>query len=148
VVEGVERARVDGDAGGLVVLVGLEEADGEGDRAWMAEKVAHLRIFADGDGKMNRSVIDVGGTIMLVPNFTVAGSAQKGRRPGFDRAMRPERAEAEFGLLVEAMCALHPRVTAGVFRTHMRVTIVNDGPVTILLDSRGGAVGGASESAV
>mgnify|MGYP000269721730 CR=1 FL=1 len=62
--------------------------------------------------------------------------------------MRPERAEAEFGLLVEAMCALHPRVTAGVFRTHMRVTIVNDGPVTILLDSRGGAVGGASESAV
>jgi D-tyrosyl-tRNA(Tyr) deacylase len=80
--------------------------------------------------------MDVGGTVMLVPNFTVAGAAERGRRPSFDRAMKPERSEAEFAAMVEDVRRLWPRVTAGVFRAHMRVSLVNDGPVTILLDSR------------
>lgn len=137
-VEGQERAAVPPECGGLVVLVGLEEADTAADRAWMADKVAHLRIFPDEQGKMNRSVIDAGGTIMLVPNFTVAGSAERGRRPSFDRAMKPERSEGEFAALVEEVRRLCPRVAAGVFRAHMHVALVNDGPVTILLDSRKG----------
>lgn len=135
-VDDIERAAVPAP-GGLVVLVGLEETDTPTDRAWMADKIANLRIFPDPDGKMNLSVIDAGGTIMLVPNFTVASNAQKGRRPGFDRAMKPERAESEFTLLADATAAIHPRVTRGVFKAHMHVALVNDGPVTILLDSRG-----------
>jgi D-tyrosyl-tRNA(Tyr) deacylase len=135
-VDGVERATVASDRGGLVVLVGLEETDTATDRAWMADKVVNLRIFPDDEGKMNRSVLEVGGSVMMVPNFTVAGSAQRGRRPSFDRAMKPERSETEFRLLVEETARLCPRVSAGVFRAHMKVSLVNDGPVTILLDSR------------
>lgn len=137
-VDGVPRGEVPADSGGLVALVGLEETDTAADRAWMAEKIVHLRIFADAEGKMNLSVIDKDGTVLLVPNFTVAGDASRGRRPGFDRAMKPPRAEEEFSLLVEAARALHPKVSTGVFRVHMVVTIVNDGPVTIVLDSRAG----------
>lgn len=143
-VEGVERAAVPPGAGGLVVLVGLEGGDTPTDRTWMADKVANLRIFADAAGKMNLSVIDVGGTIMLVPNFTVAGDAQRGRRPGFDRAMKPEQAEGEFELLVAATAAHCPRVSRGVFRADMKVMLINDGPVTILLDSRLGRERGVS----
>lgn len=135
-VDGVLRAEVPGNSGGLVVLVGLEETDAAADRAWMAEKIVNLRIFPDDEGRMNRSVLDIGGAVMLVPNFTVAGSAQKGRRPSFDKAMKPERAEGEFDLLAREVEALCPRTGRGVFRTHMSVQIVNDGPVTILLDSR------------
>lgn len=138
-VDGVERASVPAETGGLVVLVGLEETDTASDRAWMADKVVNLRIFPDAEGRMNRSVLDVAGAVMLVPNFTVAGSAQRGRRPSFDRAMKPERSEGEFALLVEEALRLCPRVSAGVFRAHMEVSLVNDGPVTILLDSRAGS---------
>ncbi len=138
-VDGVERAAVTAETGGLVVLVGLEATDGASDRAWMADKVVNLRIFSDAEGKMNRSVLDAGGGVMLVPNFTLAGSAQRGRRPSFDRAMKPERSEGEFALLVEEVRRLCPRVSAGVFRAHMDVALTNDGPVTILLDSRAGS---------
>lgn len=133
------RAQVPPGPGGLVVLVGLEEIDTAADRAWMADKVANLRIFTDAQDKMNLSVIDIGGTIMLVPNFTVAGEARRGRRPSFDQAMKPERAEAEFARLVDDLAKIHPRVERGVFRAHMHVELVNDGPVTILLDSRAAA---------
>lgn len=138
-VDGVERAAVPVETGGLVVLVGLEESDAPADRDWMADKVVNLRIFPDADGKMNRSVLDAGGAVMLVPNFTLAGSAQRGRRPSFDRAMRPERSEGEFALLVEEVRRLCPRVSVGVFRAHMELSLTNDGPVTILLDSRAGS---------
>lgn len=140
-VDGAERAAVPAGAGGLVVLVGLEETDVAADRVWLADKIVNLRIFPDAEGRMNRSVLDVGGTVMLVPNFTLAGSAQRGRRPSFDKAMKPERSEAEFAALVADVRGLCPRVSAGVFRAHMRVALVNDGPVTILLDSsdRGGS---------
>jgi D-tyrosyl-tRNA(Tyr) deacylase len=140
-VDGAVRGEVPAETGGLVALVGLEESDTPADRAWMADKLVNLRIFADAEGKMNLSVIDKpggGGTLLLIPNFTVAGDASRGRRPGFDKAMKPPRAEEEFGLLVEACRTLHPKIAQGVFRADMTVTIVNDGPVTILLDSRAG----------
>lgn len=136
VVDSVLRGEVPEATGGLVVLVGLEDTDGDADRAWMADKVVNLRIFEDEAGKMNKSVLEVGGTILWIPNFTVAGEARRGRRPSFDLAMKPERAEPEFQRLVEAAGSLGAKVAQGVFRTHMVVTIVNDGPVTILLDSR------------
>ena len=133
-VEGVLRASAPG--GGLLVLAGLEETDTSQDLRWMSEKVAHIRIFADEQGKMNKSVIDVGGTIVLVPNFTLAGDAARGRRPSFDKAMKPERSEGEFAAFVEMVRAIHPRVETGVFRADMKVALVNDGPITIWLDSR------------
>lgn len=135
VVDGVVRAQTAPEKYGLLVLAGLEESDTREDAAWMAEKIAHIRIFADEAGKMNRSVIDVGGTIVLVPNFTLAGDAVKGRRPSFDRAMRPERSEGEFEHFVGLMRALAPDVQSGVFRAHMEVRLLNDGPITMLLDS-------------
>jgi D-tyrosyl-tRNA(Tyr) deacylase len=133
-VDGVVRGRAVG--AGLLVLAGLEESDTHEDTQWMAEKIAHLRIFPDDAGKMNRSVIDAAGTILLVPNFTVAGEAARGRRPSFDRAMKPERSEGEFAAFVEMVRAIHPLVETGVFRAHMRVSLVNDGPITIWLDSK------------
>ena len=133
-VEGVVRGRSPG--AGLLVLAGLEESDTPDDLRWMSEKLPHLRIFADDQGKMNRSVADVGGTILLVPNFTLAGEAARGRRPSFENAMKPERSEKEFTSFVELVRAIHPKVETGVFRAHMRVSLVNDGPVTIWLDSR------------
>jgi D-tyrosyl-tRNA(Tyr) deacylase len=121
--------------GGLVVLAGLEERDTPDDRRWMAEKLVNLRIFGDAQGKMNLSVLDIGGSILMVSNFTVAGDAARGRRPSFDHAMKPELARSEFALLCAAVRALCPRVSEGVFGAHMHVSLVNDGPVTILLES-------------
>lgn len=136
---------------GLLVLLGIEQADTEADRAWMSEKIPNLRIFEDAAGKMNLSVIDVvtaesaaGGQpnpptgILLVPNFTVAGDARKGRRPSFDNAMKPELSEAEFGRITEAVRTVAgPAVSVqtGVFRAEMKVSLINDGPITIWLDS-------------
>ncbi len=136
------RGRVAGEIDrGLCVLVGLEAGDTDADRAWMADKLANLRIFEDDQGKMNLSVQQVAGAgLLLVPNFTVAGDARKGRRPSFDKAMPPAQAEPEFAALIDAVRAAASGVTvqSGVFRAHMHVEINNDGPVTILLDSRTG----------
>jgi D-tyrosyl-tRNA(Tyr) deacylase len=101
----------------------------------MADKLANLRVFEDAGGKMNLSVKDVGGAILLVPNFTVAGDARKGRRPSFDSAMRPEAAEPMFDGLAAAVAAAGVAVQKGVFRAHMLVSLDNDGPVTILLEA-------------
>lgn len=122
---------------GLLVLVGFAEGDEERLVSWAADKVVNLRIFEDEQGKMNRSVQEiVGGGVLLVPNFTLAGDAQKGRRPSFDKAMRPERAEPMFMKLVEAVRAAGAglRVETGVFRAEMKVALVNDGPITIVID--------------
>jgi D-tyrosyl-tRNA(Tyr) deacylase len=134
--EGVERshARI---GPGLCVMVGIERGDTETDLAWAASKIAHLRIFEDEQGKMNRSVLDTGGGVLLVPNFTVAGDARKGRRPSFDNAMRPPEASAMFDALCAAVAGEGVPVQAGVFGADMRVELVNDGPITIWLDSRG-----------
>lgn len=120
---------------GLLVLVGCVAADTNADLTWMADKLANLRIFSDDAGKMNRSVRDIAGGILLIPNFTLAGDASKGRRPSFDGAMPPEPAAAMFNQLCTSIAALGVPVEHGVFRAHMAVALVNDGPVTILLDS-------------
>lgn len=122
-VDGVLRAEVPGP--GLVVLVGIEATDTDADLAWTADKLPNLRIFPDDQGKM-----------LLIPNFTLAGDAARGRRPSFDRAMKPDLSEPAFTRLVELSRAIYPAVTTGVFRAHMHVDLTNDGPVTLILDSR------------
>ena len=121
---------------GLCVLVGVAQGDALADAEWMATKVCELRIFEDEAGKMNRSVLDIGGALLAVSQFTLLGDAQKGRRPSFAGAARPEEAQP----LYAKFCALcrerGVRVEEGVFRATMTVRIVNEGPVTLLLDSR------------
>ncbi len=125
---------------GLVVLVGIYETDTDADRVWLADKLPNLRIFTDEAGpmagKMNLSVLDIKGSILLVPNFTVAGDAKKGRRPSFDAAMRPERAAPTFDALAADLRAKGVPVETGFFGGDMLVEILNDGPATIILDSR------------
>ena len=135
-VEGVVRARIDR---GLMVLVGLEVGDMPAQLKWSAEKLPELRIFEDAQGKMNLSVREVGGSILLVPNFTLVGDARKGRRPGFDRAMRPEQSQPMFEQLVQLVALSGVPVCTGVFRTHMDVALVNDGPITLVIDVPGSA---------
>lgn len=121
---------------GLVVLAGIYQDDTDRDRVYIAEKTANLRIFQDEAGKMNLSVLDVRGEVLLVPNFTVAGSTRKGRRPSFDRAMAPDRSRAEFDRLAADLAAQGVPVKTGVFGAHMHVLLENDGPVTLVIDSR------------
>lgn len=121
---------------GLMVLVGIVTDDTAADVDLIAGRLAGLRIFEDDDGKMNRSVADTGGGILLVSQFTLAGDARKGRRPSFVAAARPEVAEPLYERLVAAIEGQGVAVQTGRFRTHMQVALVNDGPVTILLDSR------------
>ena len=123
---------------GYMVLVGAEEGDTEADAAYCADKIAGLRVFEDGEEKMNLSVKDVNGSVLLVSQFTLLADARHGRRPSFIRAARPEVAEPLFDLLCEKVAAHGIPVQTGRFRTHMEVSLVNDGPVTILLDSKKG----------
>ena len=120
---------------GLLVFLGIEEADGEQDIQYICDKVANLRIFEDEQGKMNRSVTDIGGSVLLVSQFTLYGDARHGRRPSFSSAARPETAiplyERTIALLRETL-----PVQTGEFQAMMEVSLVNDGPVTILLDSK------------
>ncbi len=120
---------------GLLVLVGITHSDDGATVAWMAEKIVKLRICEDDAGKMNRSVSDLGGGVLVVPQFTLYGDAQKGNRPGFDAAARPERSEPLFRQMVrylEERTSL--TIASGSFGAHMDVELVNDGPVTILLE--------------
>ena len=123
---------------GYMVLVGVEQGDGEADMRYCAEKVAGLRVFEDGEGKMNLSVKDVGGAVLAVSQFTLLGDARHGRRPSFSNAARSEEANALYEDFCQALRAAGIRVETGVFQTHMEVSLVNDGPVTILLNSRKG----------
>ena len=134
-VEGVPVATI---GHGLVVLAGIYRDDTDRDREYIAEKTANLRLFNDESGKMNLSVLDVGGEVLLVPNFTVAGSTRKGRRPSFDRAMAPEKSRGEFDRLAADLAARGAAVQTGVFGAHMHVLLENDGPVTLVIDSREG----------
>jgi len=123
--------------GGLCVLVGAGEGDAAADVAYTIDKLVNLRIFADDDGKMNRSVLDVGGGVLLISQFTLFGDARKGRRPGFTSALEPVAAERLYADVVAGVRAAGvTHVATGVFRADMAVDLVNDGPVTILLDSR------------
>jgi len=122
-----------GDRGGLVVLVGVETGDSEEDARRLGEKIAKLRVFEDDAGKMNRSALDVGGSVLLVSQFTLAGDCSGGNRPSFVRAARPEVAEPLFESVVAAVRASGLAVATGRFRTEMKVDILNDGPVTVIL---------------
>ena len=121
---------------GLVVLLGVERGDGPADRDYIASKICELRIFPDADGRMNRSVTDIGGSVLVVSQFTLAGDARKGRRPSFDDAAAPAEARLLYEDVVRSIQAKGPAVATGVFQAMMQVALVNDGPVTILLDSR------------
>ena len=121
---------------GLVVLLGVERADGPADRDYIASKICELRIFPDADGRMNRSVTDIDGGVLVVSQFTLAGDARKGRRPSFDGAAAPGEARLLYEDVVRSIQAKGLTVATGVFQAMMQVALVNDGPVTILLDSR------------
>jgi D-aminoacyl-tRNA deacylase len=142
VVQRVSRASVSvdgqmtGEIGpGLVVLVAVGKEDAAATAGAMAEKVANLRIFGDDAGKMNRSLLDTGGAALAVSQFTLYGDARGQRRPSFIQAAPPELGKALYEEFVRALQALGVRVATGVFQAHMSVELVNDGPVTILLDS-------------
>lgn len=126
-----------GQAGkGFLLLIGVEAGDTAEDMDYIARKVPNLRIFEDEDGKMNRSLLDVGGDILAVSQFTLLGDARGGRRPSFITAARPEMADPMYEALVECWRGEGIHVETGRFGADMKVSLVNDGPVTILLDSR------------
>jgi D-tyrosyl-tRNA(Tyr) deacylase len=143
VVQRVSRASVtvDGrDVGtigsGLLVFVGVAKGDGPADLEYAASKVETLRIFPDEDGKMNRSISEAGGALLVVSQFTLLGDARKGRRPAFDAAAPPAEAREMYERLVARWRAGGLAVETGEFQAHMDVSLVNDGPVTLILDSR------------
>src|SRR5208337_2111478 len=121
---------------GLLVLLGVAQEDSETDAGYLAEKVAGLRIFEDDAGKMNLSVIDVGGAVLAVSQFTLFGDVRRGKRPSFDDAARPERARELYDYFVERVRSLGLRCETGRFQAMMDVELINRGPVTILLDSK------------
>ena len=121
---------------GLMVLLGVAQGDTVKDAAYLAEKTAGLRIFEDDEGKMNRSVEEIDGSLLVVSQFTLLGDCRKGRRPGFTEAAPPELADALYQDYVDILRSRGLTVATGVFRADMQVALVNDGPVTIMLDSR------------
>lgn len=133
-VNGEVVARIDQ---GLLVLLGVGDGDTPDDSQYLANKIAHLRIFSDEDGKMNRSVQDVGGSILAVSQFTLYGDCRRGRRPSFSSAASPEEADDLYEMFVEKLRVEGLHVVTGVFQAHMEVALVNDGPVTMLLSSGG-----------
>ena len=133
VVEGREVGRI---GHGFVVLLGVGRDDGPADVEAMSAKVAELRVFEDADGKMNRALGDTGGSVLLVSQFTLFGDVRKGRRPSFIDAAPPELAVALYEDVARALRARGVPTETGVFRADMQVALVNDGPVTILIDSR------------
>jgi D-tyrosyl-tRNA(Tyr) deacylase len=121
---------------GLVVFVGVADGDEAADIDYTASKIRDLRIFGDDQGRMNRSVVDAGGAVLVVSQFTLLADVRRGRRPGFDAAAAPEVAKAAYEDLIVRLRDAGLRVESGVFQAHMHIDLVNDGPVTILLDSR------------
>ncbi|MGQ9689622.1 MAG: D-aminoacyl-tRNA deacylase [Desulfobaccales bacterium] len=121
---------------GLLILAGVAADDGPEDVAYMAQKLAHLRIFSEGERLMHRSLLDIGGEALVVSQFTILGDCRKGRRPSFDQAGPPELAERLYEDLVAALRGFGLRVATGRFRQMMEVGLINDGPVTLLLDSK------------
>ncbi len=142
VIQRVKEARVEVDgrvtgsiSAGLVVLLGVSKADSRRDADYLADKILGLRIFADESGKMNRSVVEINAALLIVSNFTVYGDCRKGRRPSFDLAAGPERAEELYEYFVGRARAAPITVETGIFRASMSVYLVNDGTVTLCCDS-------------
>jgi D-tyrosyl-tRNA(Tyr) deacylase len=143
VVQRVSRAQVVIDAAvagaigpGLVVLLGVSQHDTAADAAWLAEKLAGLRIFNDDAGKMNRALVDVGGAMLIISQFTLYGDCRKGRRPSFIEAAAPAHAIPLYESFIDAVRALGVPAATGRFGADMKVELVNDGPVTLIVDSR------------
>lgn len=132
----VENEVVGEISGGLVVLLGVGHDDAWTDAKYLLEKIVNLRIFADADGRMNQSLLEAGGELLLVSQFTLYGDARRGRRPSWSDAAAPEAAEPLYNFFVEEARKQVLHVATGSFRRMMQVELVNDGPVTILLDSR------------
>jgi len=149
VLQRVKEARVDVEGNtvgrigrGLCLLVGVERGDGEADAEFLARKTVELRVFPDAEGRMNLSLAEAGGEVLAVSQFTLAASVRKGRRPSFDGAEDPGRAAELFQYFVGAVEALGVNVETGVFQAVMDVHILNDGPVTFILESRKGPESG------
>ena len=129
------EGRIVGEAGrGILVLLGVEKGDAEARADWLAEKIINLRIFEDEAGKMNLSLRDVNGSLLVVSQFTLAGNCDKGRRPSFDSAAAPEEGRRLYEYFVEALKRLGAPVATGIFQADMQVSLVNDGPVTFILE--------------
>jgi len=142
VIQRVSQAKVEVDGAitgeigaGLLVLLGACRGDTTAEADFLAEKIVNLRIFSDDAGKMNRSLLDTGGALLAVSQFTLYGDCRKGRRPSFDQAAPPEEARALYEYFVGVLRRLCPRVETGVFQAHMQVSLVNDGPVTLIVES-------------
>lgn len=142
VLQRVKSARVDvagktvGSIGsGLVILLGVTHRDGRQDAEYLADKVIQLRIFADDAGRMNRSLVDAHGALLVVSQFTLYGDCRKGRRPSFDQAAPPEQARALYEHFIERLKSSNIAVETGVFQAEMEIHLINDGPVTFILDS-------------
>ena len=121
---------------GLLLLIGVDKDDIRKDAEWCAEKCVNLRIFNDDEGKMNRSLLEMGGSVLAVSQFTLLGNTKKGRRPSFINAAEPGKGKALYGYFVERLKLFKVNVECGVFGTMMDVELINDGPVTLLIDSR------------
>ena len=131
------EGRVVGNIGhGLLVFVGVAEGDEAADIDYTASKIRDLRIFGDDQGRMNRSVVEAGGAVLVISQFTLLGDVRKGRRPGFDAAAPLAVARAAYEALIDRLRGAGLTVETGVFQAHMEIDLVNDGPVTILIDSR------------
>jgi D-aminoacyl-tRNA deacylase len=130
----VEGKTVGAIGQGILVLLGIEKGDREAQADWLAEKIAGLRIFNDQDGKMNRSIQDSDGSLLVVSQFTLAGSCAKGKRPSFDTAAPPEEGKRLYEYFVQAARRAGLPVETGIFQADMQVSMVNDGPVTFILE--------------
>jgi D-tyrosyl-tRNA(Tyr) deacylase len=131
----VDEERVGAIGRGLLVLLGVAQGDGEREVEWMARKIAELRIFPDDDGRMNRSVEEIGGELLVVSQFTLLGDVRKGRRPSYVKAAPPAEADRLYEALMAALAARGLTVASGRFQAMMDVELVNEGPVTIILDT-------------
>ena len=137
----VVEGSVVGEIGaGLLILLGVAKPDTAADAALLADKVLNLRVFADAEGKMNRSLLDTQGSLLVVSQFTLYGDCRKGRRPGFDAAAPADQARALYESFVEIARRSGLRVETGVFQAHMEVALVNDGPVTLMLETNEGTL--------
>lgn len=133
----VDRHKTANIGSGLLILLGIEEADSAGDIAWLTQKIANLRIFADSDGVMNLSIKETGGEIMVVSQFTLHASTKKGNRPSYVKAAKPELAVLLYNQFVETLGQLSEnKIQTGIFGADMKVALVNDGPVTIIIDTK------------
>ncbi|MBR6650313.1 MAG: D-tyrosyl-tRNA(Tyr) deacylase [Clostridia bacterium] len=132
----VDGEKVANSGEGLLLLLGVSSEDNEEDARLLADKISKLRVFCDDNDKMNKSVYDIGGTVTVVPNFTLMASYKKGNRPDYMRGAKPERANELFEYFYTYILDLVPHVQKGIFKADMKVELINDGPVTIVMDSR------------